>query len=273
MQKELTNLVIKYANNNQKIDTNFINKTIKIASSYYELDKYILENFNSPLLFCEAGYIIDTKIIITNLNSILKDSNEIEKESPFLKQSKAFKYLYCIHVLLHEIEHAKQQKTIYEENIESKILHAEFNLVFKAKQKNFIKKFIEYKKQSKLRTKFYTFSPSERLAEIRSLETSKTIAKLLQDEMCYDYMLESQLYNLIRGYNVGLINYLSNAPTKYYLQQVNPNYNFNELDILSKNLNTEKSIELGLQVEKNEIHKIAEESKNLILKLNTHKYH
>ncbi len=268
MHEELKKLVLKYSGDEKDIDDNFINNTITIASNYYALTEYIknIYNLRKRWTTC-ASYLLHDKAIITDLYLILESLNYIEDDFIFLKNSKNFKYLYAIQVLLHEVEHANQQKMLYEDNnIESEILNAEFAPSYKVKDALIIKRFFVYKKLKKLRNKFYVFSPSERLANIKSFEVGEKISKILEDEFCHDVMQYYKLKNLLNGYNVGLINYNSNIPTKFYLQQINPNYDFNKIKKMSEQLDSETLIKLGLEASPEELHQISQKNMQLVLK-------
>lgn len=273
MQEELINLVLQYVNQQKEIDDEFINKTIMIAKHYYNLNEYIKEICNLKKNWsCEASYIFDSKTIITDTYLILKSLNNVKNEFICIKDSQIFKYLYFIQVILHEVEHAKQQKMINEDyGVETEILKAECAPIYKVKDKMIIKRIYEYNKLQKMRKKFYTFSPSERLAQIKSLEFVTDISKILEDEFCYDVMQYYKLKNLLRGYNVGLINNLSDEPTKYFLQQTNPVYDFENIIKMSEQLPKNDLIKFGLKSSSEDLDKISEDCMRLVLKLTNNK--
>lgn len=269
MLEELAKLVIEYSHEQKNIDDSFIKKVIIIANKYYLLNDYI----NDVVVFkkywnASASYGLDNKFIIANIHSINKSIEKLENEFPCLKKTQLFKYLYCVQILFHEIEHVKQQRIVEKiDDIESEILRAEFMPFYKAKDATIIKRFFEYRKQTKLYHQFYIFSPSERLAQINSFETITEVCGLLDDEISYNLMKYYKFENLLKGYNIGLINYLANIPTKFYLQKTNPNYDYGKVEKMSVGLDPESLIKFGLYSSSEELYKISQKSTKLVLKL------
>ena len=105
-------------------------------------------------------YILDSKTIVTNLSLIQKLLNSVENEFICLKDSQIFKYLHCIQIIFHEVEHAQQQKMIYEDySVETEILKAECSPIYKIKKEMIIKRIYEVNKYTKKERKIlYIFS-------------------------------------------------------------------------------------------------------------------
>ena len=139
MEQQIIDLILDYSYKNMEIDETFINNVINSAIKHYSLSSYInniyISKYNSM-----GSYWLEDKTIIFDVNKIKYNIYLFEKILK-LNGSKNFRYLETVHYILHEIEHAIQQKNIFElNNIESNILREEFKPVYLKNTKPLLKK-------------------------------------------------------------------------------------------------------------------------------------
>lgn len=259
MEKEILDIINEYQHMDKDIDIDFIMRIITLARKYYNLKHYV-ENTeirydtNMP----QAQYNVIAKEIYVNPEFINKVLFSLNDEFKNLKYNKLFRYLYTSKILLHEIEHANQHKKIREQNdIESEILRAEYSVSYDIMQNSTLVKIPKLIYQNKLRKKYYDFSPSERLAEHIACEHIEKIANEIQDETSCNLIQHFKYWNILRGYNVGVINNLSNSPTKTYLEKINPSYDYSIIANLEKDISQYDKIKFGLEADKKELNKTA----------------
>lgn len=273
MEQEISSIISKYQTLNKDIDLDFIIEIIILYSDHYDLNDYILNTtiFNNASM-PQAQYNITNKEIYMNPISINKILLELDNEFEVLKHSKSFGYLYVIKILLHEIEHAYQQKKLNEQSdLESEILRAEYSHAYDIMRENILLRIPKMLYLNKLKDKYYNYSPSERLAEHIACEKIEKISFTMQDEKSYDVFQHFKYGNILRGYNVGLINYLSDAPTKTYLEKVNPCYAYSIIENLGQNMSQDERMKFGLEVEKEILNKTAQEWQRVYVKIKNNK--
>lgn len=261
MEKEIFNIINTYQSLGKGIDFDYIMEIIILASKYYDINNYIKNTeIRNDIHRPQAQYNVTTKEIYVNLDFIDKVLLSLNEEFESLKQNKSFLYLYTAKILLHEIEHAYQHKKIEEQNgVESEILRAEYKPAYDIMKNNILLKIPKMLYHTNLRNKYYVFSPSERLAEHSACECIEKVAITMQDEESYDIIQHFKYGNILRGYNIGLRNDLSCAPTKTYLEKINSGYDYTIIEGLSSSMNQYNKIRFGLEADKEELNKIAME--------------
>ena len=268
MEERLAQLIYDYSKHKSKVDKEFINKFLEIIKSDLQLEEYILKSRITHNRKYLAAYNFMGRSLNTNINLIYKNSDYLVKtEYPNLNLSRMDKYIVFMQVLLHEVEHAKQKRQIDENHcdIESLILREEYkplNEIWAKLENNqaTLKDSKKFTENMKLRKQYYYYSPSERLAESKSSKLTSDIALILDAEISSELMLYNYWNILLSGYNVGLIDDLSDEPTRFYLSHINPSYEWEQIQNLSKNLDNDSLVSLGLKVSNNELHSIAEKA-------------
>lgn len=260
MEEEIFKIIYKYFNDNREIDANFVFNIIEVAKKYYSLDDYIRKiKVYEANPGSEACYYLNPKKIEVYTKALNATLDNLTDIFPVLYYDPLFKYLYCIKLLIHEVEHANQQKKIKElNNIESEILKAEFEPCYKLKKQNFLA-FLKIISLNQARNKHYTLSPCERLAETSACEFAQNLSLQIGNVLNYEVFEYFKLKNgILRGYNIGLARDLSYTPTKTYLKIINPQYDFSKIEELSYELDLTDKMRLGLEVPMQELNNTAE---------------
>lgn len=274
MNNEIIDILNHYIINNKDVDCLYVNDIVDVVIKTYNLEEYIthvaFSNQNVSLSSPEASFCVDDKQLCFFLVPTYQEIKEIAKEFPIVNKTKHFNYLFVLNVLLHELEHARQQLRINQDNnLESAILTAEYEQQFNLKkQKNILNLFKAIKLQTLIR-KHYWFSPSERMAEIDGCNISREIAMTMDDNISKNIFEYLEISNLLRGYCSSSIKSIMNAPTKFYLKKVNPKYDYSNIVLMSKKTNGDSTLmRLGLEVEIEEIKEVEDKRKILLRKIN-----
>lgn len=174
---------------NEILDINDIYKILELLVVNKNLNDYIsnisIQPIRSKNLASYSSYTknitIYTKVIdimINNIETNILIANDIAKS--------LYKNLSILQVILHEVEHANQQKIAFtQNNLESFIVRMSF-LIPNA-----------YGEQ------LYEYCPEERLAEIKSYQEILTSIKYLKDKPLdlLDLLNTEKLQRLLRGYH------------------------------------------------------------------------
>ena len=203
MDKKLIELISKYNIENKKVDQQFYVEFFNIARSTLGLEEYLkelvfigAEEHMSPKyksytdgfegLFGQAAYKRSTGELIVFERNIEYGKRMVIKENKIESFYEVqFYNLLILQTLLHEIEHAKQEKMRDEGNdVESKLLQVFDNGV----------------KETSLS---YEYSLNERLAEVRSFEQIlDAYAEFnIYDQKLYDFFLDGYRQSCLRGYH------------------------------------------------------------------------
>ena len=210
MDKELYRLV---NSDGVKLDENFLNHVFEIIISNEKgLDDFISDFIINNNIDAFGTYSNQDRIISINQEKLL--TNETGVLGKGLN-----KKIYAIHVIRHEIEHAKSLMRLYEGRDDIESLIVRYSLVDYIK-KNHLNLGISIKETDDLWLRFkkfenYEVDPGERLADIRA---SKFIVNLLKNHgKTNDLLLARSMlyYSYIRGYKDN--RYYLDAPTFTYL--------------------------------------------------------
>ena len=154
---------------NKILDLNDIDKILELLVVSKGLNNYILSVSIQPIRSNNlASYSSYTKNIIIYTETINQMIKDIEKNILFdnCLEISMYKNLSILQVLLHEVEHANQQKIAYSENsLEALIIRTSY-LIHNAYNE-----------------KLYEYSPEERFAEIKSFEDLLFMIKFLNKEL------------------------------------------------------------------------------------------
>lgn len=180
---------------NKILDINDINKILELLVVNKNLNDYIsnicIQPIRSNNLASYSSYTKDitiyTKVIdimIENIEKTILIANDFEIS--------LYKNLSILQVILHEVEHAYQQKIAFtENNLESFIIRMSF-LIPNAYEEP-----------------LYEYCPEERLAEIKSYQDILTTLQYLKNKPLelFDLLNTEKLQRLLRGYhyNNGII--------------------------------------------------------------------
>ena len=153
------------------------------------LNKYILNIDAQPIrsnnLASYSNYAKKITIYIKTIEQMVKDiENNILNTNNF--ETTLYKNLSILQILLHEIEHANQQKIAYNDNtLEALIIRLSFLV------------------NNGYDEKLYDFCPEERLAEIKSFEEINTMIRYINNKLILlpDILETEKLKRQLRGYH------------------------------------------------------------------------
>lgn len=249
MQLRLAKLLYDYSIKRKTVDENYIYKVIDIVIAGRGLIKYVaryevvkeLEQSQMDQNENVACYNYDDKLITLSQNGI-KSLIEQSKQAflgffPSNLEQHLFINLVITQVILHELEHANQQKIVQTTNdMEAKILRLrgiinvrsinELRKIGKISEEE-TEKLIDLKIQefAKKRAGLYLYAPRERLAEIRSYQQVKNILQQLPVKVdslnAFAHVFEEE--SMLRGYDVL-------SPTIYYLTELGEHRELRKFD-------------------------------------------
>lgn len=233
MYKKILRLLFDYSRNYKLVDINYIDKLIEIVVNEKELDEYIKHSkiivsdesdglLDDDLRYTIAEYVPFTKAITVYENSV---NEMLEKTSGVSYNFSDIENLFyrnasITQVILHEIEHANQEKIRLEDSsFESEILKLssmflESREILRSLNSDCFDYVVDISKVRRLNYKEnYKYSPFERLAEIKSYTDIFNILSLIKEYIpnlvLYEqYNIHNSLFN---GFDVF-------SPTIYYIE-------------------------------------------------------
>ena len=265
--ENIIDIIYDYSVRNKLIDKKAIKSIINTSINIYNIDTIDKVMFsNTSLLtddFTMAGYDVDNFIIIIYMNAIKKEiqlnsqltdfkiEDELNKFEMFARKN-----LHLLHIILHEIEHAKQAKlvrNIHDVSLERKLVHAEFNYANPSiiDPCTYLPSLENIKTMVKNRLLYdtcYDISLMERLADYYSLNDIKNMSKILSANL---YNLQDLILidNLLREYKNEL-----DSPTERFFEKINKS----QVLIQSPYLKYEDRLKYGLRLTKNEYYNLKE---------------
>ena len=190
--------------NDRILDLEDIEKILEILVIDNDLNDYILNLNFQPIgsnnLASYSSKKRNITVYIKTINEMIKNIEENILNVSNLEKT-LYKNLSILQIILHEVEHVKQEKKLYlGSNLETFILRIS-RLIY-----------------SKDIEKLYEYSPNERFAEIKSFEQ---IIKLLYElksniENLQNILSIEKLQRLLRGYHYS--NYSVNSPLITYFK-------------------------------------------------------
>ena len=264
---------------NKDVDSNVIIDIIDILINYYKLESWVRninvtinEEFNNNMLSL-GFYNWYDKQMTFHINAIKYFVGNFSNSFSFsIPEKKYFTYCILLIAILHEIEHANQNRVSESDakDLESLIIQ---NSVFidtaKLLEKGYkvedIEKHCKKINSKEFQKENYNISPIERLASIKALDTTyhifdfkygkeKTMSEMSSTELILNIVISDIksyiIDNLNTAYKNGYDRYIS--PTITYIQRTNPFADLEEILAKSKGLSPTKRIIYGLQISNNE---------------------
>ena len=199
--------------NNKILNLKDIEKIIELLVINKQLNNYII-NMNTQLIRSNklASYSINTKSITIYIRTIEEMVKNIENNIVNIDNFEIFLYknLSILQVILHEVEHANQQKIAYSENsLEAFIIR------------------LSYQVNDKYNELLYEYNPEERLAEIKSFEQLIALINYISKKMiAIPEILETEKkLRMLGGYhykkstiNIPLVDYFTFGKWKEFLK-------------------------------------------------------
>ncbi len=188
--ENILKIVYDYSISGKILDIRIIEKIIALLIDKKDINNYVsnisvISKKNSKML---ASYCNITRIVVLNRNVINYMMVSIEKNLLISNNFEKilYKNLSIIQVVLHELEHATQEKILYTENSVEAFLLRISSLV-----------------NGNLKTKLYEVCPDERLAEIKSFEDIISIINPVNKKFLEltDILQNDRLQRLLRGYH------------------------------------------------------------------------
>lgn len=174
---------------NKILDIKDIDKILELLIANKGLNDYVL-NINVQQIRSDnlASYSSYTKNITVYIKAIDRMIKNIEKNILITNdlEISMYKNLSILQILLHEIEHANQQKIAYNENsLEALIIR------------------MSYLIPNAYSEKLYEYCPEERLAEIKSFENLLLVINYLNKKPnnLLEILNAEKLQRLLRGYH------------------------------------------------------------------------
>lgn len=285
MELEILKLIYDYSIKGKLVDLIFVDKLIGIVVSKKSLNDYVRKfRYTNKLDKNDFDVLCASYNPLTN--EILLDSESIQilldrrsyYDSLFSSLEQImFRNLTITQIVLHELEHAYQNKQADDKknnSIETRLISASFVLQQALKNPKFLnlifggeipeKDMIIYILQNReLYKQYYSLNPTERLAEINSLRTIVNSIESIKEYIpaLYEFKNATLVENMLRGYedswNQGT------CPTEVYLVGTRQGRVWNEFDFydqdssqLIKNVscqyNLNRRLSLGLPINYNE---------------------
>ncbi len=187
--ENILKIVYDKTNNNEILNLKDIEKILELLVVEKCLNKYILnidvQLIRSNNLASYSTYTRNITVYTENIEQMVKDiDNNILNVNKF--EATLYKNLSILQILLHEIEHANQQKIAYYDNtLEALIIR------------------LSYLVNNGYDEKLYELCPEERLAEIKSFEEINTIISYINNKLeLLPHIIETEkLKRQLRGYH------------------------------------------------------------------------
>lgn len=291
MELEILKLVYDYSINGKLVDSKYIDKIIETVVVKQSLNDYVQNfRFTNDLEKDENGIVCATyspinKEIVLDYESVqLIIENRSYYDYLFSDfEQVMYRNLSITQFILHELEHAYQNKQLDEKqdnSIEKKLINACFMLEYAMKNQKFIsaiisgeipiQDFMLYVLQNReLYKQYYKFNPVERLAQTNSFQTIISSIEPIKEYIPNLYELEnaSLVEEGLKGYQESWEH--GTCPTEVYLLGTRQGKVWNEFDFydgdsskLMKKVNDKfelsKRLKLGLPISYNEYNRTDE---------------
>lgn len=251
-------LILKNIRNNKKLDISFLKEIVEMVKYFKKIEDYVSDIEVNNKLKDIATYSYYEKNIDFNLK-LFANKCSTDKKLFSLEEFNIYIYLRCISLLLHELEHANQKKIRFnKEDLESIIINASIekrcNLFNEwcelyMQKKGFIRRLILDEKMNHAKyiyNKYYDYAPEERIAYNRSLFLTMKLTELFENKYLLNHMSMFFYSSCLKCYDKTF------NPTKIYISKINPDFNWNIVEELTKKVDFSKRVELGLQISKQE---------------------
>ena len=237
--------------NNKFLDLKDIEKILELLVIEKCLNDYILninvQHIRSNNLASYSNYTKDITVYINKIEQMVKDiKKDILNTNNF--ETMLYINLSIVQILLHEVEHANQQKIAYNENsLEAFIIRMSFLVTDGYSEK------------------LYDLCPEERIAEIKSYEEIIKLINYISSNRLFvlpEILDNEKLRRLLRGYHYS--NSSINVPIIDYFTYGNKSELLEAFDFLTKRDLNER-FKYGFPISTNEY---GISMKKLILSLN-----
>lgn len=259
MEIDILKLIYDYSVNGKLVDLAFINIIIEIVVSKKSLNNYVRNvQFTNKLekndysVAC-AAYNPFTREILVDYESVqiaIENSSYYDCLFTTLEQI-MFRNLTITQYILHELEHAFQNKQTddkSDDSLEAKLINASLVLEQTINNPSVMKAFLRgeilakdlaiYILQNReLYKQYYSFNPSERLAQVYSFRTIVDLIAPMKERVpnLYEFNQASLIEEMLRGYtdswNQGI------CPTEVYLFGIGQGNVWSELDFYDQDSN------------------------------------
>ena len=282
MYKKILRLLFDYSRNYKLVDMNYIDKLIEIVVNEKELDEYIKQSkivgadesdglLDDNLRYTTAAYIPYLQGIVVyenSVNEMLKKISDVSYNFSDI-ENLFYKNASITQVVLHEIEHANQEKIKDEESsLESGILKlSSMSLESRDILENSNIDYISYATylvnlRNQNYKENYKYAPFERLAEIKSYTDIVNILSLIKEYV--PNLIEYEQYNVWSSSFRGFDTY-SFSPTVYYIERnakdisnnlyfdwYNPNNENDSMQKCKRKYSINDRLKYGLMLDKDE---------------------
>ena len=249
---DLRNYIMNAISENKDVDSNIITDITDIIINYYKLEYYV-RNINVIKGQFNSCFYHNGDKQITIYTSTLR--NDVENLSTVLQLSPSEKvyFLYCrlLIIILHEIEHANQEKITYSFNkdLESLIIKTSNSffapcILSKGCSLKDIKKQCAKVETKEFNKQNYDISPLERLANLKSLTTTNKVFNndSIPLSKIKKYFTSILLSTYLKGYDK------YPAPTITYIQRFNPFADLKKILSKSQDLSLKECLTYGLEL-------------------------
>lgn len=277
MELEILKLIYDYSIKGKLVDSKFIDKLIEIVVSKKSLNDYVRnvrftnkldKNNNGVSCATYSPLTMEVLLDYESMQIVMENRSYYEPLFGGLEQI-MFRNLTITQIILHELEHAYQNKQAdnnMDNSIERKMINASFMLEQAMKNPKFLTAILKGEIPSKevliyilqnreLYKQYYELNPTERLAQINSfriiVNSIEPIKKYIPN--LYEFENASLVEEMLSGYSESW--YQGICPTQVYLFGTRQNKVWSEFDFydhdpsqLIKNVSHEYSLARRLQL-------------------------
>ncbi len=277
----ITKFTLKYINNHQKVDMDYIIRVTNIIISYLQLNGYVKLDLDNMATGYKniAEYDCLAKTMCFNIPKVSKHVNYILNNFYFTnKEKEVLPFIIYLVTIFHELDHALRYKDItlnksdsittiltYSDCYHSYLLKnngydTEDNLALKYKNK--LDNYLKFR--NRIDNKYYELNPIENIAEVKAYQYTINILNnmpyKLDNIICFIYynLYYTMAYKYLE-YDIPLKYYFDVSTYKLdwvYLEGIEVKNKYQLISDRIKYLNGEEAMTLGCQVNKDDIQNI-----------------
>lgn len=231
----LIRLIYDYSIKEQYVDDEFIKQLIDMVVSKEQLQEYVKKH--SIESYCKdskkkiAGYSVIEKKIIVYRDSMYRIIESRKEEQDLLSKIEQifYKNILIVQIILHELEHARQNKIAFEEEtLEGRLCYFDGMNFVALNSLDSALDYLDYEERVNNYYRYYKnnyeHSPIERLAEINSYQKLLNALRKIEEFIPNLVNLEdaNKLEQMLLGYdfraNIIISSKIRPSPTIQYLQ-------------------------------------------------------